>query len=203
VLISDGVQGDLFVLSNERKKPGEKIFHEAGSQSNNTNYLSKLYQKNAEVVELQMLAYYLGTPPRERLNPQAKTTYSLYRDDLVHAHGAEEIAVGITDFQVKYGVFDPVQGIVYRASNAIADEQWAFVRSVRINIEVDSTSKKNSKTIWEYEFAIRNRNRRDFNSGVDIIDRPLAAGQTSGGTSGLNHTDLGQPAGTTSQVGRR
>lgn len=171
VLISDGVQSDLFAVSKKPEDSPGKIAHAASSNFNNRATLSKVYKRGAELVELQMIAYYLGKPPREAMRDSQSNSYSLYRDDLVH--GAREIVTGILDFQVQYGVYESGRGVVYRKSQNISKEQWISVRSVRVRIEILKSDHIPStitipSTIWEYNFAIPNRNRRNFNSGADI-----------------------------------
>jgi hypothetical protein len=143
VLISDGFQGDLFIANLVK---GNKIDHQKTVQTNISDSLSKKYKQNAEIVELQTVAYYLGM---SKTNQQDKLQYSLYRDDLFKK--AVVIAEDVVDFQAEYGIFNPKEGMLYQKANAIEAELWSQVCAVRLKLK----TKENQ--LWEYDVAIRNR----------------------------------------------
>jgi Tfp pilus assembly protein PilW len=148
VLISDCLQADIFI-ANEVEN--ERIFHHRTLGTNLTDQLSKNYATDAEVSEIQTVAYYLGTPPRQKSREQNSQTsqksYSLYRDDLNNK--AVEIVEGISDLQVEYGFYVPASGIQYRTAATMTNATWPLVQSIRLKITVDNQ-------VWRYEFAIGN-----------------------------------------------
>jgi len=159
VLISDCLQGELFIA--EETEAGS-IFHRKTIQTNFTDSFSKLYQKGAEITELQTVAYYLGVTVREgRLG-----TYSLYRDDLLHE--AEEILDKIVDFQVRFGVLVSPDVFQYKDVSEIRDDQWSMIKTVYVRVKVanplerdkklqdskGSTSNVQDNKAWVYEFSI-------------------------------------------------
>jgi type IV pilus assembly protein PilW len=169
VLISDVQQGDFFIANDVEN---EKIFHQLGA--NSTALLSKCYKQDAEVTELQTIAYYLGIPDR---SSALRGTYSLFRSDI--RQKAEEIVEGIVDFSVEYGFFESSDGSLddarekfqYYAAAHIKPEQWALVRMVRLKIEIKGEiyhgiPQKNH--CWEYAFAIRNGHRASSGIGVAL-----------------------------------
>ncbi|HQZ87827.1 MAG TPA: PilW family protein [Gammaproteobacteria bacterium] len=173
VLISDVQQGDFFIANDVEN---EKIFHQLGA--NSTFLLSKSYKQDAEVTELQTIAYYLGIPDR---SSALRGTYSLFRSDI--RQKSEEIVEGIVDFSVEYGFFESsdtsLEGtsekFQYYAAAEVKPEQWALVRMVRLKIETKGEtyhgiSQKNH--CWEYAFAIRNGHRVSSGIGVAISDIP-------------------------------
>ncbi|HEV2524352.1 MAG TPA: PilW family protein [Gammaproteobacteria bacterium] len=169
VLISDVQQGDFFIANDVEN---EKIFHQLGA--NSTLLLSKCYQQDAEVTELQTIAYYLGSHHR---SSALRGTYSLFRSDI--RQKAEEIVEGIVDFSVEYGFFESSDAsfdgapekFQYYAAAEVKPEQWALVRMVRLKIETKGETyhgipQKNHR--WEYAFAIRNGHRVSSGIGVDL-----------------------------------
>lgn len=163
VLISDAQQGDFFIANDVKD---EKIFHQLSD--NSTLTLSKCYKLDAEVTELQTLAYYLGVPDR----PTARSdTYSLFRSDI--RQKAEEIVEGVVNFSVEYGFLNlsdaSRKGFQYYVASQIKEEQWALVRMVRLKVETKGeldhgVPQKNQQ--WEYVFAIRNGDRVNSGSGT-------------------------------------
>lgn len=102
LLISDYLSGDLLLLNNHHKNI---FFHEQGIGQNGSNELSKIYQNGTEVVELQTVAYYLGLPERFKnkdLIQNSEIHYSLYRQDLMHEHGADELIPQIEDLKFNF-----------------------------------------------------------------------------------------------------
>jgi hypothetical protein len=150
VLIGDCLQADIFIANEVAH---EKIFHEKTPSTNTSSHLSKSYGVEAELAELQTVAYYLGTPARSKTTNSI--SYSLYRDDLFHE--AEEITDGIIDFKIEYGLLMPNEAVQYRPVYAIQDTEWPLVQSLRLKVKLSDNQN------WSYEFAIGNR-RRSYNS---------------------------------------
>lgn len=171
VLISDCQQGDLFIAS---KIEGATLHHKKMLGMNSTGELSKLYGEKgrmAEVAELQTVAYYLGKP--ERLTD----SYSLYRDDFLHP--AQEVATGIVEIQLSFGIMvknvnakiedsnentkiqslkenikpslreNTQSTLVYKTANEI--QNWDEVKSVHIQITTETGK------IWQTHVTPRNR----------------------------------------------
>jgi Tfp pilus assembly protein PilW len=167
-LISDTQQGDFFIANDVKS---EIIFHQAGE--NSIAVFSKCYQQDAEVTELQTVAYYLGVP--EHRVTARLGTYSLFRSDI--RQKSEEIVEGVVDFSVEYGFILPSDSAMdgaseefqYYAAAEVKPEQWAWVRMVRLTIETKGEvyrgiPQKNHR--WEYAFAIRNGHR--VNPGIGV-----------------------------------
>ena len=186
VLISDLQQGDFFIANDVKD---EKIFHQLGL--NSSFLLSKSYQKDAEITELQTIAYYLGLPDR---SSALLGTYSLFRSDI--RQKAEEILEGIVDFSVEYGFFESnnasVEGTAqkfrYETAAQLKSEQWALVRIVRLKIETKGEtyhgiSQKNQH--WEYTFAIGNGHC--LNSGTGINFSHVTSRQSQDEADGAKH----------------
>ncbi len=160
VLISDCLQGDLFVAN---EVGGDLIFHQvtAKDSKNKSNALSKCYLRGSEVTELQRVAYYLGEPKRfiaRNANHPKKPIYALYRDDLLHS--AEELVTGINEFKVEFGFFSKsLPETLYKPAGQIED--CLAINSVRIKIKTinERTSKENE---WETEIALRNWHGPDY-----------------------------------------
>ena len=165
VLVSDAHRGDLFVANRVEE---HRVFHEFVLGINDQSHLSRLYGKDAEVVELQTVAYYLGVPERvDKLNLSKSFTkspskkhhnlstvkdadFALFRDDLLHH--AQEIVPEVSDFRIEIGVQLPASyNIQHQTLPQMKEADWPYVRSVRISI-VDQKLK-----CWNYEITLRNR----------------------------------------------
>jgi hypothetical protein len=133
VLIADTLQGDLFIANDVS---GHRVYHQQTSSGNQTAHFSKCYQKSAEIIELQNVAYYLSGSV-------------LYRDDFLHP--AQEIITDIELFKVEYGLMKQSK-IQFKKGSEINDEEWKFIQSVRLKIRAT-----HSKTDFEFEFTIPNR----------------------------------------------
>ena len=146
-LISDHLEGDLFIVTEAKN---QKIYHHKRPLANISSKLSKAYKANAEVIELQTIAYYLGLPKRKKVDPLFKPiSYSLYRDDFLHK--AEEILEGIKTFEVEYCVNEPLNASYFLKTSTMRDDQWQYVTGVRVTIRTEYEKE------WQYEIAIRNR----------------------------------------------
>jgi Tfp pilus assembly protein PilW len=176
VLISDVLQGDVFIANDIKN---DKLFHQAGK--NTTNTLSKCYQKNAEVTELQTVVYYLGISERVVGD---EGTYSLFRSDITQK--SEEIVEGIVGFSVEYGVRTG-EAWVYKKSDAINSTEWPSVRLIYLKIETKGAmyyGKREKNHIWEYVFTTRNGHR--INTGFGAANRHLADFQSQDGSNDFN-----------------
>jgi Tfp pilus assembly protein PilW len=158
VLIADGYQGDLFIANLVQ---GSVIHHDKMLNVNQSANFSKVYSAAAEVVELQTVAYYLGTPERFQKNNPANrknVSYALFRDDFLQ--NAQEIMAGVSDVEFEYSLQDPESGeIRYQKAQYISERDWPLVRSLRVFLSMED--KKN----WAFEVAIRNRISPPINFG--------------------------------------
>ncbi len=115
VLISDNEAGDLFIASDVE---GEKIFHELGAY-NKTASFCKRYDVDAEIVELDTVAYYLKDN-------------ALIRDDILLR--SEEILRGVKDFKVHLH-FDkekyPTVNSVHLRLTSIHNQVWDYEIAIR------------------------------------------------------------------------
>lgn len=192
VLISDGYQGDLFIANRIQ---GSMVFHEKRIGLNKSECFSKAYRENAEVVELQTVAYYLGIPERfenvqyrnsnkntsmnmnrnknKNMNKDNEIHYSLFRDDFLQ--NAQEIITGVSHVEFEYALQNKEEGsISYYHSENIPDHQWPLVQSVRIHLTLENQQK------WDFEVALRNRIFPDIHFGS--IDAEFLACHTYGNT---------------------
>lgn len=161
VLIADCLQGDIFIAN---EVDSTRIFHEKNSKNNTQSQLSKVYFTDAEVAELQTVVYYLGKPEREK---RTAGCYSLYRKDLLHK--AVEIIDNIKNLDIQYGFCKPmgtgVTVLQYKDSQSMQEDEWAFIRFLRIKIIFINNEE------WNYEFAVGNR--RYINLSVDFVNKHL------------------------------
>lgn len=162
VLISDGQQGDLFIAT---RLQDSTIFHDGILRVNQSSSLSKAYSEQAEVVELQTVAYYLGIPERfekKKLNADNhsdnKAIYALFRDDFLQK--AQEIIAGVSHVDFEYALQSPMSAVIrYQKPDDIPEKDWGLVRGLRITLTLE-----NAKTC-SFEIAIRNRVSSYFNIG--------------------------------------
>lgn len=151
-LVSDCLQGDLFIVTDFDEG---KIYHQKILGLNQTEHFSKCYSDNAEVVELQTVAYYLAKPLRYQNQKNDKNQkLSLFRDDFLNP--AEEVVADILSMEIAYGILpENIENklkkseIQYKKAEQIIN--WHKVVSVRLKIVTEL--EKN----WEIEFALRNR----------------------------------------------
>lgn len=153
VLISDYVQGDLFIAN---AVIDDCIFHQNSGLENTSNALSKSYrmQDHTEVVELQPIVYYLKKFLSDR------ETYGLYRENVLIPGSAQELLQGITGFQLKYGIWNAEANIIdYRMAKHIqvakSDPQWKNVVSVQITLTILNGYTRLEEH-FETEIALRN-----------------------------------------------
>ena len=136
ILVNDCYTADIFVAEDVDKGEG-KIFRKISPQSNASRELSKAYQAGSEVVELSLVAYYVGHEN------------TLFRDDL--SHEAQKVLQGVRALEMEYALPIGGEGIHYRHSQALTASDWPLVVGVRLKLT--TTDEK----VWEYEFSIRNR----------------------------------------------
>jgi Tfp pilus assembly protein PilW len=151
VLISDCKQADVFIANRLVK---DQIFHEKILEVNRNEHLSKTYDQDAEVLELQTVAYYVGVPERfkKKVPPPY---YSLFRDDFIHQ--AVEVVTHINALEILYGLYHPETGrFIYLSAEALKENDWTLVQSVKITlVSLDSVTQH--KKTWKAEIILRNR----------------------------------------------
>jgi len=148
VLVSDCQQGDLFIANDV---DSTQIRHDRILGTNKTNRLSKAYDQDAEVVELQTVAYYIGTPERflEHNRMDMRPQFALFRDDFLHS--AQEIISEVADLQVEYGLRGGTDSKrLYKKTNEMRAQDWPFVVSLRLTLIA------HNKRLWKYEISPRN-----------------------------------------------
>lgn len=179
VLISDDLQGDLFITAGVKEN---KIYHPEIVGKNKQAHFSKSYDINADVVELQTIAYFVATSESVSKENRRSSVqrYGLYRKDLLHR--MDEIVSGIIDLHFEYALLSAKDfEIVYKTSPQMSSDDWPKVKSVRVHI----TTEKNR--VLTYEIFIRNgygfNHSHDFSlklcGGIDsCFDAELPVGHT-------------------------
>jgi len=172
VLINDCHHGDLFIANRVETT---KIYHNKIINVNESDALSRGYvNKNAVVVELQTIAYYLGVPERYEKEHHknldiAQVNAALFRDDLLQQ--AQEIVSDVSDLMFEFGIKtsrDDKDKMSYRTLTQMREHDWPCVQLVRVTI-VDTNKQR-----WIYEISLRNR--CSACSGVDLLARHFMVG---------------------------
>jgi len=131
LMISDCTDGDIIAATNVSSGSGKITIAHANS-ANTTNFLSKAYGPDAEVMSLVSHIYYIGTGSSGR---PALFRYALGNNGVMVA---QELVEGVEDMQITYG--EDTDGDktanVYVDANAVAD--MAQVVSVRIDLTLSS-----------------------------------------------------------------
>lgn len=160
-LISDCAQSAAFVVTGT----AGGLIHAAGAL-NATADLGRAYGIDASVVPMQTITYYVGSSSYAPLG----TEQSLWRR--VNTAGtSEEVAEGVEEFQLLYGIDtnDDRSADVFDTADNVAD--WSQVIAVRASLLLHSKSPN----------AARNPQSFDFNGQTDVVPadqrlrRPLNA----------------------------
>ncbi|MCC6171226.1 MAG: PilW family protein [Gammaproteobacteria bacterium] len=148
-VVSDCSQSAAFVVTGT----AVGLAHDAGAQ-NATADLGRAFGPDASVVPMQTITYYVG---RSSLAPLG-TEQSLWRR-VDTAAASEEVAEGVEDFQLLYGIDtdDDRSADTFDTADTIAD--WNQVIAVRASLLLRSKSPN----------AARNPQRFDFNGQVDVV----------------------------------
>ncbi len=192
-LITDCKQGDLFIATQiiPGKESDSIIQHENLALKNKSSAFSKAYNIDAEISELQTVAYYVGVSKIENktnnrsgvrqaeksekneeivktektgFNNELKPSYALFRHDFIHH--ADEIVSDIVYLGIELGWLNPkTHSINYKDPELMDEEAWKTVKTVRITLH------DKYYRIWNYEIALRNGN--GFNIGSYSINWPF------------------------------
>lgn len=188
-LISDCSQGDVFIATEVL---GNKILHENIAKVNISRSLSKAYDTTAEIVELQTIAYYIGSieHPEKRKNlkhlnsrnkMESEPIYALFRDDFIHH--SDELIPNIDEMGIEIGLTDKTMDkptdktsdktkdknrvdLNYKLPDNIEEGEWGKARTIRITF-IDDHNRR-----WTHEIALRNGNGFDL-SHSDIVGNIL------------------------------
>jgi len=112
--------------------------------------LTKLYDKNTESAELEVIVYFVGLPERYLRRHPNKTNFSpygLFRGNIIHP--VAEILPNIKEFKVNLRVFSPQSNQIYYI------EAKRYQDEIILDVELSLTLGNNE--VWTYEMAPRNR----------------------------------------------
>lgn len=180
VLITDAHQGDLWIANRIQNA---LVFHEHILKKNQSPSFSKAYSTEAEVVELQTVAYYLARPERfqeqnfqvrnfqqqnfqeQNAHHMHQNNFALFRDDFLQ--NAQELIPGVSHVEFEYGLQNPAnKEIEYHKPEAMSEKDWAGVLVVRIHLGLEDA--KIHHKIWTFDIALRNGIRPYF--GFNLVD---------------------------------
>lgn len=146
VLITDCTIGDIFVAGANTNAAA--ITH---TVSNNiTNDVSKAYQVDAQVMRFKAYTYYIKDTGR--MNQSNQTIYALFRMD--EQGNEEEIADGVDDLQITYGVDttnDNTANTYQTADQVNASNRWGQVLSIRV-LKLMATVEQMNPTAQSYQY---------------------------------------------------
>ncbi len=173
IMISDCSDSDLFTATNVSKGGGKVTV--AHSKSNNTtNFLSKLYFEDAELLRPTSTTYYIGTGASGL--PALRSRNNLSAVDV-------ELVEGVESMQVLYGIDTdtPADGVVnrYVKANAIpvSGNDWDKVIAVRISLLMRSVSSvataSGSYTFDGVSYGADRFIRQEYTSTVQLRNRSL------------------------------
>jgi type IV pilus assembly protein PilW len=165
-IVGDCGQSSAFVVTGL----AGGLQHTASAGTNATTDLAGAYGPDAMAVPMTTLTYYLAANG-------VGTTRSLYRRADLQAN-SEQIAEGVEDFQVQYGVDTNSDNFadLFVPANAVAD--WQRVVSVRASLLMRSKLENAAQNTQSYDFngstavaAADNRLRRPFNVSIQLRNR--------------------------------
>jgi len=136
ILIADCAGADLFRATSVSKS-GTKTTIVHASSANNTNNLSRAYGADATVAKPFINHFYVKDTGRN--NSAGQPILGLFRRDMDGVD--EELAEGVSDFQVLYGVDRDANheaDIYQNAASVTGGGDWDHVVSVRISLLLDS-----------------------------------------------------------------
>ncbi len=137
LFITDCHRSDIFKATGVAGAGTGQLTISHDASSNTSPDLSKLYQTDAEVTRLELLAFYVKDTGRR--NRAGDKILSLYRQEL---DGTErEIIEGIENIQITYGIDTTGDGNADTFSNAntvSSNNQWDKVVSVNIAALINS-----------------------------------------------------------------
>lgn len=144
LLVTDCSVGDLFRATNVSSGEG-KVTVAHASDSNTTNFLSKTYGKDAQIMRFEEIAFFVRQTDRK--TKSGKPVNALFR----RVNGqVQEIVDGVEDMRAFYALDTDVTN--FRAKESVAAAQWARVVAIRIHLLL-STQESSLTEAQKYQFA--------------------------------------------------
>jgi type IV pilus assembly protein PilW len=174
LVVSDCSNTDIFVASNVSSGGGIETTAHANNQ-NSSNFLSKAYGPDAELLKFNSSTYFIRTG--------ASGQPALWKlDDNEHEPDKTpvELVEGIEDMQITYGVDTDADGTPnsYLTANNIITANWPLVVSVRISLLARTLADNLSASAVAYDYNGANdlmptdrRLRRVFSTTVALRNR--------------------------------
>ncbi len=147
LVVSDCKDTDIFIASTGTTS--SSVTHVAGAFNSTVNF-SKSYDIGAEVIKFQLREYYIKNE-------------SLYRRSIYYESGVKktrdsQIAEGVDDMEIKYGVQTIGNTLAYLDAGDVS--LWSKVVSVNIKLSLKSVDASTSQTIHkDFSTTIFLRNR--------------------------------------------
>ncbi len=144
LLVTDCTVGDLFRATNVSSGEGKVTLAHA-SDSNTTNFLSKTYGPDAQVMRFEEIAFFVRQTDRK--TKSGKPINALFR----RVNGqVQEIVDGVEDMRAFYALDTDVTG--FKAKEEVAATAWARVVAIRVHLLL-STQEPTLTEAQEYQFA--------------------------------------------------
>ena len=140
-IISDCTSADIFrVVNNPTATADQKTTITHSSGGNYGSKLSKVYGKDAEVLQFEAASYYIKETSRKSPGGQAiRALYVKRKQELSSKAASEtELVEGVQDLQIEYGLMSGTNTFVdeYRTASTVSD--WGKVVSVRFRLLMQS-----------------------------------------------------------------
>lgn len=176
VMVTNCVASTVFQITNMNVNgAGQNVVHNVGTGSpgNSTKDLVENYSSSGgEIIKMQSKSYFIRTGASGRP--------ALWQFDNYKAAGGDnpaEIAEGVENMQIQYGIDANADGVVesYSAGNAVAD--WNQVAAVRISLLVagNDDNVASSKQKYTYDGALvtatDQRLRQVFTTTVSVRNK--------------------------------
>lgn len=144
LLITDCSVGDLFRATNVSSGDGKVTLAHA-SDSNTTNFLSKTYGPDAQVMRFEEIAFFVRQTDRK--TKSGKPINSLFQ----RVNGqTREIVDGVEDMRAFYALDTDVTN--FKAKESIAEADWGRVIAIRVHLLL-STQESTLTEAQKYQFA--------------------------------------------------
>lgn len=174
VLVTNCTAATVFQVTQiNASGAGQNVVHNtgAGTPGNSTKDLGQVYT-NGEIIKMQSKSYFIRNGSSGRP--------ALWQFDNYKAAGGDnpaEIAEGVDNMQIQYGIDANADGIVesYVAGAAVAN--WAQVAAVRISLLVSGTDDNVSTAKQKYNFngalvtATDQRLRQVYTTTISVRNR--------------------------------
>jgi len=173
LVISDCLISDMIAASSVSSDSGEQtIVHD--TSVNTTANVSKLYGTKTQVFRIYSREFYIKN--------NADGIPTLYQREIkevgdIASPNEEELIEGVENLQIVYGVKSIFDGYAYVDADAISATQWKQVKSVRINLLMQSIDDNLTQVPKNIDFAgttitpTDRRLRRVFSTTVFLRNR--------------------------------